>query len=84
MRPIIILYPSKDNKIILTKEEFEAYLRQAYDAGYSDGYAAAPHYWWNTPITYSTTNPTRWTNATPNITPDYTKITCDAHNDIGD
>ena len=84
MKPIVI-YPNDSGKhITLTKEEFEKYLKEAYDTGYSDGYAAAPRYnWWNTPITYPTTNPIQWTNTTPDITPDYTKITCDAHNDIG-
>ena len=81
MRPIVILYPSKDNKISLTKEDFEEYLRQAYDAGYSDGYNAGKNNnWWNTPITWYGD---KWTNTTPNIQPNYTHITCDAHNDIG-
>jgi len=81
MRPIVILYPSKDNKISLTKEDFEGYLRQAYDAGYSDGYNAGKNdNWWNKPITWYGD---KWTNTTPNIQPDYTHVTCDAHNDIG-
>ena len=83
MKPIVIYPNSKDNKITLTKEEFEDYLKQAYDTGYSDGYAAGKSMnWINTPITYPTTNPIEWTNTTPDIIPDYTKVTCDAHNDL--
>lgn len=82
MRPIVILYPSKDNKIVLTKEDFEGYLKQAYDAGYSDGQASRSWNWWNTPISYPNTNPIQWTSTTPNLEPDYTKVTCDAHNDL--
>ena len=83
MKPIVI-YPKNDgDKFTLNKNDFEEYLRQAYDAGYSDGYNAGKNSnWWNTPITYPTTNPIQWTNTTPNIVPDYTKITCDAHNDM--
>lgn len=79
MKPIVI-YPKNDgDKVTLNKKDFEEYLRQAYDAGYSDGYNAGKNNnWWNTPITY----PTTWTNTTPDIVPDYTKITCDAHNDM--
>lgn len=79
MKPIVI-YPKNDgDKVTLNKKDFEEYLRQAYDAGYSDGYNAGKNNnWWNTPITY----PATWTNTNPNIVPDYTKITCDAHNDM--
>ena len=79
MKPIVI-YPKNDgDKVTLNKKDFEEYLRQAYDAGYSDGYNAGKNNnWWNTPITY----PITWTNTNPNIVPDYTKITCDAHNDM--
>lgn len=37
MKPIIIYQEVKDDKITLTKEEFEKYLEDAYQAGYSDG-----------------------------------------------
>ena len=79
MKPIVI-YPKNDgDKVTLNKKDFEEYLRQAYDAGYSDGYNAGKNNnWWNTPITY----PATWTSTNPNIVPDYTKITCDAHNDM--
>ena len=80
MKPIVI-YPKNDSeKVTLTKKEFEDYLKQAYDAGYADGYAVNKSIWWNTPITYPThITTTNWTNE-PNIDP--YKITCDAHNDI--
>lgn len=37
MKPIIIYQETKDEKIILTKKEFEKYLEDAYQAGYLDG-----------------------------------------------
>ena len=40
MKPIVIYPTSKDNKISLTKQEFEDYLKQAYDSGHADGYSA--------------------------------------------
>lgn len=85
MKPIVIYADrDKNNKILLTKEEFEAYLKQAYDSGYSDGYASGKsNNWWNTPITYPTTSPITWTTPS-NPQRDYTTITCDAHNDIGE
>lgn len=83
MKPIVIYPSSKENKVTITREEFEGYLKQAYDAGYSDGYASSKTTnWWTTPISYPSTNPIQWTNTTPNLEPDYTKITCDAHNDM--
>lgn len=33
----IVIFPGKGDKITLTKEEFETYLQQAYDAGFEDG-----------------------------------------------
>lgn len=83
MKPIVI-YPKNDgDKVTLNKNDFEEYLRQAYDAGYSDGHAAgmATH-WWTTPITYPTTNPTITWTTEPNDVPNPYKITCDAHNDM--
>ena len=94
MKPIVI-YPKTDgDKIALNKKDFEEYLRQAYDAGYADGYAAGRSMnWWTTPITYPNTNPITWTNepkdvpnpywtTEPNDVPNPYKITCDAHNDM--
>lgn len=82
MKPIVI-YPKNDgDKVTLNKKDFEEYLRQAYDAGHADGYAAGrAANWWTTPITYPTTNPITWTNE-PNDVPNPYKITCDAHNDM--
>ena len=84
MKPIVI-YPKNDgDKVTLNKKDFEEYLQQAYDAGYSDGHAAgrATTNWWNTPITYPTTNPTITWTTEPNDVPNPYKITCDAHNDM--
>lgn len=36
MKPIII-YPSVNNEVILTKEEFEAHMTTAYEQGFRDG-----------------------------------------------
>lgn len=33
----IVIFPGSGDKITLTKEEFETYLQQAYDAGFEDG-----------------------------------------------
>ena len=89
MKPIVI-YPNNNSKnVVLTKEEFEKYLKEAYDTGYSDGRASVSHWnWWNTPITttpyYTTATNTgdakkpldiTWSNETANFT-------CEAHNDI--
>lgn len=81
MKPIVI-YPKNDgDKVTLNKKDFEEYLRQAYDAGHVDGYAAGRAMnWWSTPITYPSTNPITWTNEPNKIDP--YKITCDAHNDM--
>lgn len=89
MKPIVIYPNSKDNKITLTKEDFENYLKQAYDTGYSDGYAAAPRYNWQS-VPYITTTNTdskkpfeiTWDTTGPNDISGPYKITCDAHNDI--
>lgn len=81
MKPIVI-YPKNDSeKVTLTKKEFEDYLKQAYDAGYADGYAAGKAInWWNTPTIYPTNTPTiTWTKGT---NADPYEITCDAHNDL--
>ena len=83
MKPIVI-YPKNDgDKVTLNKKDFEEYLRQAYDAGHADGYAAGrATNWWTTPITYPTTNPTITWTTEPNDVPNPYKITCDAHNDM--
>ena len=87
MKPIVLYVANKEIK--LTKEEFEQYIKDAYDAGrkegYNEGVASCRQYnWWNTPIT-TASNPTiTWdTNKTP-IDP--YKVTCcgDIMNAIGD
>ena len=77
MKPIVI-YPKqlKEDQIVLTKKEFEKYLKDAYDSGYEDGRKV---YW--TPYYYPTTVTTpsiTWTS--DKTTPDYdwTKVTCNA------
>ena len=40
MKPFVVyIKPSKNNNIILTREEFEQYIQEAYDKGYADGKA---------------------------------------------
>lgn len=40
MKPIIIYQPkNKDGKIVLSPAEFEKYLEDAYNQGYTDGYS---------------------------------------------
>ena len=84
MKPIVIYPTNKDDKIHLTKQEFEDYLKQAYDSGYADGYSAGRatvNQWWNTPITVPTTTPiVTWEKTSTPYDP--YKITCDAHNDL--
>lgn len=75
MKPIVI-YPKNDSeKVTLTKKEFEDYLKQAYDAGYGDGYAAGKSIsWWNTPVQYPTNTPSITWQKESNIDP--YKVTC--------
>ena len=89
MKPIVIYLA--DKKITLTREEFEQYIKDAYDAGraegYNEGVASCRKYdWWNTPITVSTTNPTiTWEKTSTPYDP--YKITCmngEASNAVGD
>ena len=83
MKPIVIYPSEKSDKVTLTKKEFEDYLQQAYNSGYNDGYNTYKVNWWHTPITYPsylTTNDLKITSVPPS---EYTKITCDAANDIG-
>ena len=77
MKPLVIYI--KDKKIELTREEFEVYLKDAYNAGYSDGYAASKS-WWNNPTITWTTNP----NKTNDPIYDPYKITCEAYNAVGE
>lgn len=69
MKPFVIyIEPNKNDKLTLTKEEFEQYIQDAYDRGYADGKLV------NSGITIT---PTPSTPATP-YTPWYTTpVTCD-------
>ena len=75
MKPIVI-YPKqlKEDQIVLTKKEFEKYLKDAYDSGYEDGRKVywAPYYY----PTTTTTPRITWTNDTPSKDWDWTKVTC--------
>ena len=87
MKPLVIY--TTDKEIKLTKEEFEKYLADAYDAGHSDGYnegytaGKATQWWTNSP---TITNPRiTWDTPSPNYDP--YKITCcdgETANSIGD
>jgi len=89
MKPIVI-YIGKSDEIKLTKEEFEKYLNEAYNAGYDAGYSNSykpyiSYPWWtNTQPTITTPNtqPLKitWDTNTPEI--NLPHITCDAANDL--
>ena len=90
MKPLVIYISGQEIK--LTKEEFEQFLKEAYEAGHSDGYnegytAGKSISWWNSPTINNPptiSNPTiRWDNPTY----DPYKITCcdgETANSIGD
>ena len=77
MKPIVIYQEIKDEKIILSKEEFEKYLEDAYQAGYSDGsnsFTAKGYTWSSTNLpnisqSPSTNNPYKdtpyWSSTSP-------------------
>ena len=81
MKPIIIYMDRKD-EVRLTKEEFEKYIKEAYDQGYNCGYADGKKnqwgpYWYgntitttntNTPLTIDPYTPVKTAPTTPNIT----------------
>ena len=87
MKPIVIYIDKNSSKITLTKEEFEKYLKDAYDAGYNTGYNTGKEYnWWHSPVIttpyYTNTNPEA---TTPLKGPfKYNEVTCEAHNTIGE
>jgi len=64
MKPIMIYSEAKDNKVILTKEQFEQYILDAYNAGFEDGKNSI------NPITYI---PDYY--KAPNLKPPY-EVTC--------
>ena len=87
MKPVVIYIDKNSSKVTLTKEEFEKYLKDAYDNGYSDGYASGKSNSWNWP-TYPTNDPITmphitW-DTTPNDVPNPYQVTCEAHNTIGE
>lgn len=57
MKPMIITIPSNDGKIILTKEELEKILSDAYEQGRYDGKESSPTYVPYTPYTPTINNP---------------------------
>ena len=63
MKPIII-YLDKSEIIKLTKKEFEQYIKDAYDQGYSSGYAEGKKNYWS-PWWYNN-DPVLTTNTTGN------------------
>ena len=86
MKPVVIYIDKNSSKITLTKEEFEKYLKDAYDNGYSDGYASGKSNSWNWP-TYPTNTPVTTphiTQDTINDVPNPYQVTCEAHNTIGE
>ena len=88
MKPIVLYVADKNIK--LTKEEFEQYIKDAYDAGrqegYNEGVASCRRYdWWNTPTPITTTPTITWDTKTTPYDP--YKITCmngEASNSVGD
>ena len=79
MKPIIIYQETKDGKIVLTKEEFEKYLEDAYQAGYSDGSSSLTYksYTW-TPDDVYEKYPT-WKSTSDYKAPEVT-VTCTSTN----
>lgn len=62
---VLFISEDKNGNIILTREQIEDLLEQAYQKGYSEGKAAAPVVnpvpdYWNPPNRYDTTPVKRW------------------------
>ena len=83
MKPFVVYIDVNADKITLSKEEFEKYLKEAYERGHEDGYnkglACNRSNWWNYP--QITTNEIRYGTASPS-TPNPITITCDNKNSI--
>ena len=87
MKPLVVYMTDKE--ITITKEEFEKFLTDAYNAGHTDGYnkgyASGKSYgWWNNPVTIPSIT---YTDKTPYQPYDPYKITCNSgevSNAIGD
>lgn len=61
----VLFINERDGNIVLTREQIEDLLEQAYQKGYSEGKAAAPVInpvpdYWNPPNRYNTTPVKRW------------------------
>ena len=80
MKPFVIYVDMNTDKVTLSKEDFEKYLKEAYENGYEEGKKANTYTgirlndsipsnrWPLDQVCYTTTNePARW---------DYTTITC--------
>ena len=84
MKPFIIYIEENSTDIIMPKTEFEKQIEKAYNNGYEDGYnagkAQSVQWWPTTDLTkvYYTNAP----NTTSDPIPEWTKITCEAHNAI--
>ena len=80
MKPFVVYVDGDTNKIVLTKEEFEKTLNEAYKQGHEDGYnkglAQGRSYlgWWNSP--QITTNEIKYDTASQ-PKPNPITITCD-------
>lgn len=80
MKPFVVYVDGDSNKIILTKEEFEKTLNEAYKQSHEDGYnkglAQGRSYpdWWNSP--QITTNEIRY-GTTSQPKPNPITITCE-------
>ena len=83
MKPVVIYMDKNASKVTMTKEEFEKYLKDAYEAGHSDGYTEgkAISHWWNTPIT---AYPTYYNTGTPKPENPWEVTCCEAHNAVGE
>lgn len=81
MKPFVIYVDVNTDKITLSKEEFEKFLKEAYERGHEDGYnkglACNRSNWWNYP--QITTNEIRYGTASPSE-PNPITITCDNNN----
>ena len=95
MKPIVIYAENKD-KITLTRKDFEKYLSEAFDQGYTEGYNKGmsrvwypSHIWYpsqNTPVTYrtiTTCDPSK-TNYDPYTTITSKYLSGEVTNTVGD
>lgn len=86
MKPFIIYTEKDSTDIIITKKEFEKYIKEAYDNGYDDGYKAgkAQPIQWDFSKTikdYPVNIPVYYGTGTP-VAPNPYQVTCEAHNSV--